>query len=74
MSINDLPAYLTCPNSKHCTNKHFLTIHKTSENKWCGGYLEFENNEGFYGINDADTLDELAARLHASLKRNKAIV
>lgn len=66
MTLEQLPAYLYCPD---CDDKHFLAINKAVDDSWSAGYMSFYSNEIILAINSCVDLNEVAARLTFSLER-----
>lgn len=70
MTIDDLPHWIECAD-EDCEYKHFLTFNRDDNGRWSAGYVEYNTHLAVCTINNADTLQEAAVRLDASIKRNK---
>lgn len=70
MTVEDLPHFIECDD---CGLRHFLTINRDSMGTWSAGYIAFDNGEesimGPLWLNSAETLAEVALRMHQKLQR-----
>jgi hypothetical protein len=71
MKLSDLPDFIY--NGDDDDRKFFLTINRNIDGRWTAGYTELDGFSSIFPINDADTLPEVATRLHAYLKRNNKV-
>lgn len=71
MLVEQLPAFIDAQLDDSAEpHRFFLSINKTSvRNTWSAAYVDYQTDQHMLGINYCDSLDEVALRLEARIKR-----
>ena len=69
--LNKLPSYIY---ADCCSGRHYLTLNKTVQGKWCIGYIDFDTGGAVFGLafNDFPTISAAAIVMAKALKGRNA--